>query len=91
MIITLVLNFIASFIGMVMSIVPEVTIGSVPIVGPFIVTYLGMAVGYWNTFEGILPYVGIVKDMFVYVIIPFEVTLLLVKVFFGSRTPAHMN
>jgi hypothetical protein len=89
MIITLILQFIVSFIGMVMSIVPTAHIGQVPLVGEDIVTYLNMMVGSYNLGASILPYLSIVKSMLVYVILPFEISVLLLKVFLGSRTPVR--
>ncbi|MEN9919424.1 MAG: hypothetical protein RL662_1860, partial [Bacteroidota bacterium] len=71
MIITLFLQFIVSFIGMIFSIVPTVGVGDIPIIGTSVVTYLTLMIGYWNTAIGILPYLGIVSNMFLHVIIPF--------------------
>lgn len=89
MIITLFLTFIASIVGIILSIVPTVTVAGIPIVGGFVSTYLTLAVGYWVTAEGILPYIAIVREMLIYVILPFEFTLLIIKVFFGSRMPTN--
>jgi len=91
MIIALILNFIVSFIAMLLSIIPNVTIAQLPIIGPSVDTYLRLAIGYWNTFCGILPYFSLPWNLFINVIIPLEITLLLLKFFLGHRTPAHFN
>jgi len=87
MIIALILNFIVSFLAMILSPIPTVTVASVPFVGSFIQTYLTLAVHYFNTAITIVPYLALPWFIFTHVIIPFELTLLLLKVFFGSRTP----
>jgi cellulose synthase/poly-beta-1,6-N-acetylglucosamine synthase-like glycosyltransferase len=91
MIIALILNFIVSFIAMLFSIIPTVTIADIPIIGPTVYGLIVTAMGYWNSFVAILPYFGLPWTMFVKIIIPFELTLLLLKVFLGHRTPAHFN
>lgn len=91
MIIALILNFIVSFIAMIFSIIPNVTVATLPLIGPYVYTFLSLAIGYWNTFIGILPYFALPWILFLKVILPFELTLLLLKVFLGHRTPAHFN
>lgn len=87
MIITLLLNFIADFIQMLTSIIPNVGVKDIPFIGQSIAYYLALAVGYLNTGIGILPFGEIVWHSLLYVILPFEFMLITLKVFFGSRTP----
>lgn len=87
MLIGLLLNFVANIVSVIFSIIPSVTLADLPLIGGEIEDFLYLMIGYWNTFEGIVPYMALIKDVFVMVILPFEFTLLMIKFFFGSRTP----
>lgn len=52
-------------------------------------TNLLKMVQYYNTAIDTLPYLQLPMQVFVYTIIPFEIGLLLLKVFAGSRTPTN--
>lgn len=91
MVISLLLSAIVSIIAQLMSVLPNVGVADIPFIGGYIATYLGMAVSYINTGVIILPFLQVVWHSFVYVILPFEISLLVAKFFFGSRLPAHIN
>lgn len=67
----------------------ETTIATIPIVGQYLSDILTTAVGYFNSFVVTFPYIVIDWQIFIYVIIPFELGLLVAKVLLGSRVPAH--
>jgi len=68
---------------------PIVTLSSIPLVGPFISSTLGTVVGVWNAFLVTFPYAQLPWTIFLYVIIPFELILLILKAILGSRVPTH--
>lgn len=86
MITALILQFIANFVALIFSILPEVTVANIPFIGTFIYYYVGVAISYVNTMNTIVPYFLIVWQMFLWVL-EFEILLLLLKLFLGSRTP----
>jgi len=89
MIINLLFNLLILVFGWVFSVLPIVTVSSIPLIGEFVSTYLGVAMRAWNTFMETLPYARIGWDVFVTVILPFEGLLLLSKFILGSRMPAN--
>jgi len=91
MIFNLLFNLVVLVFGVLFVFLPEVGISSIPLIGDQAYYYLALAVSYWNTGVSIFPPARIVWTVFVWVVIPFEILLLLAKVFLGSRTPAHMN
>ena len=89
MIITLLLSFLADFIAMLTSIIPNVGVSDIPFVGTYVATYWTMAVEYMNTAVTIIPFFDIVWHSFLYIILPFEFSMLIAKFFFGSRLPSN--
>jgi len=90
MVITLLLNFIVDILAMVMSILPSVGIQDLPFIGPQVYSFWVLAVSYVHMAFAIIPFMEIVWSTFVYVIIPFEFSMLLLRVFLGSRAPVHV-
>lgn len=80
------LNIITSLI---LSIVPTVDLGDIPLIGISLRALLVNIMGYWNTAVETLPYLGTVWNTFLYVIIPFELGLIILKFFLGNRTPVR--
>jgi len=72
-------------------VVPSVTLASIPLVGSYISEFLLLGVGYMNAFFEIVPYAELPWRLFLLVILPFEISLLLLKVLLGSRLPANVN
>lgn len=71
------------------SIIPNVSFTDIPVVGPFVIEYLSLAMSYWNGFMNLVPYLHLPWTILLTVIIPFEMGLLIAKFFFGSRLPVH--
>lgn len=74
-------------LSVVFYIFPVVTIADIPLIGDAISSSLYTAMGYWNSFMVTFPYAEATWNAFLFVIIPFEVALLLLKFFLGHRTP----
>jgi len=68
-----------------------VTISSIPYVGVALSEILTTAVLKFNAFMVTFPYAQPVWFRFLWVIIPFEILLLVAKFFFGNRLPAHIS
>ena len=85
MIITLLINFVLLLIGGLASFLPVVQLPD------SVRNVLILAVSYWNNFLGDFPFAVLPWHIFLYVIIPFEVTLLIAKFFFGHILPANTN
>lgn len=67
---------------------PVVTIQSLPYIGEELRSILVTMVGYWNSFMDTFPYAVIAWQTFLYVILPFELLLLIGKIILGSRNPS---
>ena len=92
MIFTFIMSFIASFIGMIFDIIhfPIVTLAGIPFIGDTIIYYLTLVIGYWNTFLLVIPLFAIPWNLFLNIIVPFEIALIMLKFFLGHRSPvAH--
>jgi len=68
-----------------------VTIDSIPLVGEVVHSALLTAVGYWNTFLNIVPYLQLPWHLFLWVILPFEMIMILLRLVLGSRLPVSHN
>lgn len=89
MLTVLLLDLFDILTGLGFSIIPRVDLGDIPILGNYIRDILIFIMGYWNSFMETLPYLIVVWQMFIYVIIPFEIGLLILKFFLASRVPAN--
>jgi len=89
MIINLLINLILLIFGSIFVFLPEVTLASIPVAGSLIETILTSMVTAWNAFLVLFPYGRIAWNVFLAIIIPFEITMLIAKFFLGSRTPSH--
>jgi len=78
-------------ISAVFSILPVVTLASIPIIGPSLSGFLISAVRMYNGFITTFPYAQTGFRLLVYVIIPFELLMILGKFLLGSRLPANHN
>lgn len=68
---------------------PDAHIWELPIFGSQIYSALSSAVlAYYGAVETI-PFLDFLSDVFVYVIIPFEMMLLALKVFLGNHRPIN--
>jgi len=91
MIVTLLISVILSIFGAIFALLPEVTIADIAYIGPTLSSTLTTMVQKWNAFMVTFPYAETGYNVFIYVILPFELLLLLTKFFLGSRTPIHTN
>lgn len=87
MIINLAINFVLLVFGSLFVFLPEVDIASIPFVGSFVQSLLLSAVSIWNTFMDTFPYAETAWEVFLIVILPFELLLLITKFFLGHRAP----
>lgn len=67
-----------------------VTLEGIPYIGTEIVSILSTMTGLWNSFMETFPYADTAWTIFLYVIIPFEISLLVLKFFLAHRVPAHV-
>ena len=91
MILNLFIETILYVISGIFYIVPTATIADLPLYGSQISSVLYEIMGTWNAFLEIFPYGLIAWHIFLWVIIPFELALLVMKFFLGSRVPANVE
>lgn len=83
MIIYLFLSILITILNSLFSLFPDVALPD------GVHNVLSLAVGYWNGFLTIFPFAVLPWHLFLYVVIPFEIALLVLKFFLGSRVPSH--
>lgn len=81
-------NIIIIIVSTIFSIFPVVSLASFGSVGVSIESTILFVVQMWNAFLITFPYGQIAWTMFLTVVIPFEITMLVLKFFLGSRTPS---
>jgi len=86
MIINLILSTIVLIITTVFSILPTVTIASIPVIGTTLNSTLITIIQTWNAFMNTLPYAQVVWQC-VLIILGFELLMLIGKFFLGHRMP----
>lgn len=91
MITNFLLDLVVIIFAGLLSWMPVVTLASIPVVGGFISNTLQMAVGYFNSAMITLPYLQVVWHMFLWVVLPFELALLILKFFLGNHMPANIQ
>jgi len=91
MITDVLLTVIVSLLGAIFYFLPVVSVSSIPYIGTSIASTLTLMVTTWNAFMVTFPYAVVIWNTLLFVIIPFEFTMLVGKFFFGSRLPAHTN
>jgi len=92
MIINLFLNFLFLVLGFVFTLgglLPPVDIASLPFIGEFLSSTLITVVQILNAFVDSFPYAGVAWNIFIWVILPFEVVLLVAKFILGHRVPTN--
>jgi len=89
MLIYLILQLIISMLGVIFFWIPNVTMASLPIVGTSIDSTMIWLLGSWNALLITFPYGLVAWNVLRYVILPFELFLLITKFFLGSRMPVH--
>jgi len=90
MIINLITNFVLLLFGMIFVFFPKVTIADIPLVGAPFSEYFSGFMDTWYTILTMIPYLQDVWFVLLWVILPFEIGLLVMKFFLGHRMPAHV-
>jgi len=91
MIITLLISVILNIISAIFFLLPEVSIASIPYFGEEVRNTLIWAIQTWNAFMLTFPYAETAWHMFLWVVVPFELLLLIGKFLLGHRLPAQNN
>lgn len=78
-------------LGSIFSLLPVVTLSSIPVIGPTFSSVLLRMTQIWNSTIETVPYLGISWQVFLYVIIPFELIMLLSKFLLGHRSPSNSH
>lgn len=89
MIINLLINFILLVFGSLFVFFPEVHLIDIPVFGSLMVDYLTWAVTTWNSFLETFPYAQTAWQMLLFVVLPFELLMLVAKFFLGHRMPIN--
>lgn len=87
MIINYLISFILGIISIFFVFLPVVTLADIPVIGDTISSLLLTMVRMWNSFIDTFPYAGTAWQVFLYVILPFELLMLVGKFFLGHRMP----
>lgn len=89
MIIFFLLYIFVLFLSGVFSLLPVANLASIPIIGIPLRSALVQMVAIWNSAMDTFPYAEIVWNIFLYVIVPFELFMLILKFFLGGRLPSN--
>jgi len=87
MITTTLINFFADLTNRIFFFLPRARIVDLPIIGDNLGNLLDTIIPKWNAFMDTFPYAETVWDIFIFVIIPFEILVMTVKFFLGNRSP----
>lgn len=86
MIVSVILTVLTGALNVIFFLLPTATLESIPFIGDTIDSTLTSFVLWMNAFIDTFPYAGIVWNLFQWLIL-FEISLLVLKFFFGARTP----
>jgi len=90
MLLNFIIAIVSHVINFIFSLLPVATIKDIPIIGVFMYDFLLNMVETFNAFFVTFPYAIELWNVFIYVMIPFELAVLLIKFILGARTPiAH--
>jgi len=89
MIINYLLDLIFNALGSIFQFLPVVTLATIPTIGPVLSSSLITIIKTYNAFIVTLPYAQIGVNVLLYVILPFELLLLVGKFFLGHRLPVN--
>jgi len=87
MILSFLIAIVTYAINYVFSVLPTATISDIPYIGSSVYAVLVNIMYTWNVIIGTFPYITAVYQIFVFVILPFEVATLVVRFILGNRTP----
>lgn len=92
MIIALLINILVGIFSILFGFFPVVTIADIPVIGESVSSILLQMVVMWNAFLLTFPYAQLPWNILLYVILPFEVLLLVFRFILGHRVPvSHAN
>jgi len=91
MIINALLGFLIAFVQLLFSWLPDVSISSIYYIGPTLNEALVLISSKWNALMVTFPYAQLGWNVFLYLILPFELLLLTLKFFLGHRAPHNVN
>lgn len=89
MIINLILGLFFQIASILFVFFPVVTLSDIPFIGTTLSSGLLSFIMMWNAFMETFPYAQTAWQIVLIVIIPFEILLLVGKVFFGNRLPVN--
>jgi len=89
MIFDFLIDLVYKFFTGVFDYIGFVQLSDIPVIGDTVSSTLLIMITTYNAFVDTLPYAGIAMNVFLYVIVPFEVTMFVIKLLLGSRTPSH--
>lgn len=89
MIVNLLVNFVLLLLGILFVFFPKVYLSDIPLVGDTITSVLATIGGTWAMALDTVPYLELPWNVFLYVIIPFEILLLVMRFFLGNRVPVN--
>lgn len=89
MIVNILFGVLMWITGIFLSVLPSWHLWTLPYIGNWGYATLVMVVGYWNMFISVFPYIELPWHLFLYVVVPLEITLLVAKVLLGNRAPAQ--
>jgi len=87
MIINFIISSILDFFTGIFSFLPEVSLSDIPVIGSSVSSTLSLMVTKYNALIETFPYAQTGFLIMVYVILPFEILMLVAKFFLGSRVP----
>jgi len=91
MIFNLLIYLILVVVSSIFNLLPVVTLSSIPLIGTAMRGFLVSAIQMYNGFITTFPYAQTAFQIMLYVIIPFELLMLLGKFLLGHRLPANHN
>jgi len=89
MIVNVIIIILQGTLTAIFFLLPTADLSSIPVIGDTIQSTLSSFITYINGFIDIFPYAGIVWNLFIYGIIPFELAIIGLRFFLGSRTPTN--
>jgi len=89
MIFNLLIYLVLLVVTSIFSLLPVVSISTIPVIGPTVASWLLYTVKLYNGLISTFPYAQVAFQVLIYVIIPFELLMLLGKFLLGHRLPIN--
>lgn len=91
MIINFIIKIIFDFFSAIFSFLPTVSIATIPVIGETVSSLLLQIVQVYHAFIETFPYAIVGFNVLIYVILPFELLMLVAKFFLGHRAPNSLS